>query len=55
MREVRGKSGKRENRDPVRLQWHRVKKGAHYYITVNAITRPMMVWEDDAPYGKRDQ
>jgi len=38
-------------KDPARLEWHEVKKVAHYYLSVDAMTRPMMVREDDAPYG----
>jgi len=33
---------------PARLEWHEVKKLAHYYLTVDAVTRPMMVREDEA-------
>lgn len=42
-------------KDPARLEWHEVKKVAHYYLTVDAISRPMVVREDQPPYGKRDQ
>jgi superfamily II DNA or RNA helicase len=38
-------------RDPARLSWHEVTKVAHYYLTVDAITRPMQVREDTQPYG----
>ena len=38
-------------KDPARLEWHEVKKVSHYRLEVNAMTKPMMVWEDDAPYG----
>ncbi len=42
--------------DPARFPWHEVTKIAHYYLSVDAMTRPMKVKEDDAPYGKnRDQ
>ena len=37
--------------DPVWLEWHEVTKVAHYYLSVNAMTQPMMVREDEAPYG----
>jgi len=40
-------------KDPVRLEWHEVTKVAHYYLSVNAIQKPMQVREDEAPYGKR--
>jgi hypothetical protein len=38
-------------KDPAHLEWHEVKKVAHYYLRFDAITRPMMVRDDDAPYG----
>jgi hypothetical protein len=38
-------------RDPARLDWHEVTKVAHYYLSVDAMTRPMQVREDLAPYG----
>ncbi|MBI4584112.1 MAG: DUF3883 domain-containing protein [Planctomycetes bacterium] len=38
-------------RDPARFQWHEVKKVQHYWLKVNAMTRPMMVREDSPPYG----
>jgi len=43
------------SKDPARLEWHEVTKVAHYYLSVNAMTRPMQVREDEAPYGKRGQ
>jgi superfamily II DNA or RNA helicase len=39
-------------KDPARLEWHEVTKVAHYYLSVNAMTQPMMVREDEAPYGE---
>jgi superfamily II DNA or RNA helicase len=39
-------------RDPARLDWHEVTKVAHYYLSVDAMTRPMQVREDSAPYGE---
>jgi hypothetical protein len=39
-------------KDPARLEWHEVTKVAHYYLSVNAMTRPMQVREDEAPYGE---
>ncbi|MFC1895724.1 DUF3883 domain-containing protein, partial [Thermodesulfobacteriota bacterium] len=42
-------------KDPARFPWHEVTKVAHYWLEVNAMTRPMMVQEDQPPYGKRDQ
>ena len=38
--------------DPARLDWHEVTKIAHYYLSLDAITRPMQVREDSPPYGK---
>jgi hypothetical protein len=38
-------------RDPARLDWHEVTKVAHYYLAVNAMTKPMQVCEDSPPYG----
>jgi superfamily II DNA or RNA helicase len=41
-------------RDPARLDWHEVTKVAHYYLSVDAMTRPMRVREDSPPYGGRN-
>jgi len=38
-------------RDPARLTWNEVTKVAHYYLSVNAMTKPMQVREDSSPYG----
>ncbi len=38
-------------KDPARLEWHEVKKVAHYYLTIDAMTRPMMIREDSPKYG----
>jgi len=49
-------------KDPARLECHEVTKVAHYYLpacavlgtadrSVNAMTRPMQVREDEAPYS----
>ncbi len=37
-------------RDPVRLDWREVRKAAHYYLSIDAMVRPMRVTEPDAPY-----
>ena len=37
--------------DPARFEWHEVTKVAHYYLSVDALTRPMQVREDFPPYG----
>ena len=39
-------------RDPARLDWHEVTKVAHYYLSVDAMTKPMELREDPAPYGE---
>jgi hypothetical protein len=38
-------------RDPARLDWNEVTKVAHYSLSVNAMTRPMELREDPAPFG----
>ena len=37
-------------RDPARLDWHEVKRIDHYYLSVDAATRPMQVREGATPY-----
>jgi superfamily II DNA or RNA helicase len=37
-------------RDPARLDWHEVRKVAHYYLAVDAMTSPIQVREDSRPY-----
>jgi superfamily II DNA or RNA helicase len=39
-------------RDPARLDWTEVTKVAHYYLSVNAMTKPMQVREGSPPYGE---
>jgi hypothetical protein len=39
-------------RDPARLAWHEVIKVAHYYLSVDAMTRPMRVREEPRPYER---
>ena len=39
-------------RDPARLAWNEVTKVAHYYLSVNAMTMPMELHEDSAPFGE---
>ncbi len=41
-------------RDPARLEWNEVTKVAHYYLSVNAVTKPMELREEQAPYGDRE-
>jgi len=40
-----------QHEEPSLLEWHEVTKVAHYYLTVNAMTQPMMVREDSPRYG----
>jgi hypothetical protein len=42
-------------KDPARFPWQEVTKVAHYWMEVNAMTRPMMVRESSAPYGKKEK
>jgi len=37
--------------DPARLDWNEVTKVAHYYLSVDAMRKPMQVSEDSPPYG----
>jgi superfamily II DNA or RNA helicase len=39
-------------KDPARLVWHEVTKVSHYWLEVDAVTKPMLVREDPARYGK---
>jgi hypothetical protein len=39
-------------RDPARLDWNEVTKVAHYYLSVNAMTKPMELREDPASHGE---
>jgi hypothetical protein len=32
-------------KDPTRLKWHEVKKVDHYYLSVDAVTKPMQIRE----------
>ncbi|MFH1006382.1 MAG: DUF3883 domain-containing protein [Candidatus Latescibacterota bacterium] len=41
--------------DPAKHTWNEVKKVQHYYLRVDAMTQPMRVREDEAPYGEKDQ
>jgi hypothetical protein len=38
-------------KDPARFDWREVTKVAHYYLSVDAMTRPMQVREDGPDYG----
>lgn len=37
-------------KNPARFPWHEVKKVEHYYLSVDALTRPMQVKESAADY-----
>ncbi|NLN59465.1 MAG: DUF3883 domain-containing protein [Deltaproteobacteria bacterium] len=39
-------------KDPARFPWREVTKVAHYWLKVNAMTKPMTVREDSKPYGR---
>ena len=39
--------------DPARFPWHEVTKVQHYWLEVNAMTQPMQVREQNAPYGEK--
>jgi superfamily II DNA or RNA helicase len=41
-------------RDPARLAWNEVTKVAHYYLSVDAMKKPMQVRDDTPPYGGPD-
>ncbi|MEW5806138.1 MAG: helicase-related protein [Acidobacteriota bacterium] len=41
-------------KDPARLTWREVTKVAHYWLEVNAMTKPMKVREDKTPYGEKE-
>jgi hypothetical protein len=40
-------------KDPARLDWHEVSKVSHYYLTVDAIQRPMQMREERAAYDAK--
>jgi superfamily II DNA or RNA helicase len=42
-------------KDPARFPWHEVTKVAHYWLEVDAMTRPMQVREDRPSYGGDDK
>ncbi|MFC1811917.1 helicase-related protein [Thermodesulfobacteriota bacterium] len=41
-------------KDPVQFDWNEVSKVAHYYLSVNAMTQPIQIKEEVAPYGKKE-
>ena len=40
-------------RDPASFPWHEVSKVQHYWLEVDAMTRPMQVREERANYGQQ--
>jgi superfamily II DNA or RNA helicase len=40
-------------KDPARFEWHEVTKVAHYYLSVDALTKPMQVREEPPHSGGR--
>jgi hypothetical protein len=39
-------------KDPPRFPWHEVSKGAYCWLEVDAMTKPMIVQEEQSPYGR---
>ena len=37
-------------KDPAQSPWHEVRKVQHYWLDVNALTRPMRIGEEQATY-----
>jgi hypothetical protein len=37
-------------RDPASFPWHQVTKVQHYWLEIDAMTKPLMIREDQAPY-----
>ena len=48
---MRGRNNE-QSYDPARLDWREVTKVAHYWLEVNAMTKPMQVREEIKPYGE---
>ncbi|PWB47226.1 MAG: helicase [Candidatus Methylomirabilota bacterium] len=42
-------------KDPARFEWHEVTKVAHYYLSVDALTQPMQIREEQRPYGEESE
>jgi len=42
-------------KDPARLAWREVTKVQHYWLDVNAMTRPMLLREDESEYGRSER
>ena len=41
--------------DPARFQWHEVKKVEHYYLSVDAMTKPMEIREISSSYSNENK
>jgi hypothetical protein len=41
--------------NPARFQWHEVKKVEHYYLSVDAVTRPMQIKENPTQFGDQEK
>ena len=41
-------------RDPARRDWQEVTKVEHYYLSVDAMSRPIQVRTDSLPYGGKE-
>jgi hypothetical protein len=42
-------------KDPVRLEWHEVKKVDHYWLKIDALNEPMKVCEESTHYENHKQ
>jgi hypothetical protein len=40
-------------KNPAQFPWHEVKKVAHYWLEVDAMTKPMSIHENPPPYGEK--
>jgi hypothetical protein len=38
-------------KNPARFPWHEVKKVDHFYLSVDALIKPMQMRETSSPYG----
>jgi len=42
-------------KDPALLEWHKVKKVDHYYLSIDAVASQMEVREREGPYGQGEE
>jgi hypothetical protein len=47
---ITGKPLQEPIKDPARFEWHEVTKVAYYYLSIDALTRPMQVREESLSY-----